>query len=554
MSDFHVPTNTAESSQSGPDQTAVIQASAVNQGNSIPVTENQGNSNAATEITDGNAEFSTQPPGGSKPAGKRKNRRGKHHKHTNATTEATTASPDEVTPAPVAAGPSEPAEQVPAGDNGTKKKSRKWHRHPRTKARVSGEGSSHTNATANTHVTSTTEVSTPTQSNSNEIPLAEGLNGAPVIPFVATDPAIVLAVPVINELLPKSTQPAPQTPVHSTSTAIAAPIGISQPGPGHVNVNSNIVNTPPSTPVSGTGLAINPHQPVAHINTTALVGTSNGNITPPATPPASNESATGSHQATSSTSNGAAIVERINALIHPSPSPAAKGKGKQPQEDKKPASEQKSSRNQRNRRKGPRKPSKLSKFEYGSDPEFEAACIAAAAKRAADAATELKDRRGAALAQQRRSTEEGKSQFNLPPELMTQVITHLDFQSRHHFALACHDTYAAVQSTKQDWNIATGDFNDCQKKEKIVIGKRADLVTSAAITVIRNDKYAPRYDHRAWQLSMLKRMTRSIYNVGDKIRRLEFHNVNLLSTKLLSMLIPTLPNLEYLGTPHTHVI
>jgi hypothetical protein len=359
----------------------------------------------------------------------------------------------------------------------------------------------------------------------------------------------LVAVPDLNKPFPKNQKSASSTPVGSASTANAAPIGFSQPAHGKGKAHSSIVDTPSSTRPSGTRPIINSHQPIANTNATALVGINNGNSTPTATPTANNKSATRGRQPTSSTSKGAAVAERVNAPTRPQPLPTANGK--KPEEDKKPAAEHKFKRNQRNKRKGPPKVAKLTTFEYGSDPEFEATCIAEAAKRAADAAEELKVRREAALAIQCKLTEEGKSQFNLPPELMTQVITHLDFQSRHHFAQACHDTYASVQATKQDWNLARGDFNDSQLKEKINIGKRADLVTSSAITVIRNDKYAPRYDHRSWQLSMLKRMTRSVYNIGDKIRRLEFHNISLLNTKLLSMLIPTLPNLEYLGKLHT---
>ena len=196
--------------------------------------------------------------------------------------------------------------------------------------------------------------------------------------------------------------------------------------------------------------------------------------------------------------------------------------------------------------KDPSPPAAASIEESQRDAVFDAWLEKVNAEDAAKAA-ELERRTAAARAVQSKLRAEAKSQFNLPPELMTQIMLLLDFQSRHSFALTCKDTLAWVKSITQEWNVSRGWFGYSNQTAKTVLGKRSDLVTKSAITVIHDDNTAPRYQYRAWELSMLKRMTGSVFNSGDKIRRLEFHKVPLLNTKLLSMLIPALPNLEYLG-------
>ncbi|KAI9807692.1 MAG: hypothetical protein M1825_005633 [Sarcosagium campestre] len=141
----------------------------------------------------------------------------------------------------------------------------------------------------------------------------------------------------------------------------------------------------------------------------------------------------------------------------------------------------------------------------------------------------------------------------VPQEILTQIVLDLDHGSRRNLALTCRDAFESISAVTCIWDLEAGELYGADQGEKIHLHPGVlEPATRHSLTVVsgnyNNDGYM------GHDLSMIQKMTVGLWNVGDRIRRLEFHGVPLLSWELLHMIVPRLPRLEYLGVFHCRLI
>ncbi|KAI9783174.1 MAG: hypothetical protein M1816_001464 [Peltula sp. TS41687] len=144
----------------------------------------------------------------------------------------------------------------------------------------------------------------------------------------------------------------------------------------------------------------------------------------------------------------------------------------------------------------------------------------------------------------------GKKQFRLPPELWIQVLLDLDSNDRKSFLLTCSDARDILAELVTVWDVTKGDFEESVKESQAPIGSGGVPTTAHSVTIVKPDSWHEQKNHIGHETLMIKKLSIGLYHMADHFRHLELHKVPLLNLALLTRLIPTLNNLEYLGIFH----
>ncbi|KAI9818278.1 MAG: hypothetical protein M1826_001422 [Phylliscum demangeonii] len=136
-------------------------------------------------------------------------------------------------------------------------------------------------------------------------------------------------------------------------------------------------------------------------------------------------------------------------------------------------------------------------------------------------------------------------QLGLPKTVWIEVLLELTASDRWNFALSCKEACAVVGEMTTFWDVTRGLFYQPQRTARGAV--RPQAATQHAITVVRTNEHHARRHYIGHQISMMKRLTVSLDNVGRLLRHLQFHRTPLLTAAWLGLVLPAMPHLAYLG-------
>ncbi|KAI9792139.1 MAG: hypothetical protein M1833_001253 [Piccolia ochrophora] len=168
--------------------------------------------------------------------------------------------------------------------------------------------------------------------------------------------------------------------------------------------------------------------------------------------------------------------------------------------------------------------------------------------KAAEFAATREARRAEAMEIKEQLKKEGITQrpFPCPKEITAQLLLSLDHKTRQNVAMTCRDAFDCVNEVMATWNLTKGEFQGADTGGKRILPQNCvQPATKHSVTVVTHNATGEEY--MGEQLSMMKKTTIGLYNMSDHFRRLEFHKLPLLSSTIIAMVAPHLPNLEFLG-------
>ncbi|KAI9744450.1 MAG: hypothetical protein M1818_001979 [Claussenomyces sp. TS43310] len=119
------------------------------------------------------------------------------------------------------------------------------------------------------------------------------------------------------------------------------------------------------------------------------------------------------------------------------------------------------------------------------------------------------------------------------------------------FAATCQTAFHMVASYIDHWDISRADFNSCNKNPKLG-GRDAAMGGTVVVSKFRNRRY--RGDHFECEMYALNELTYACYNMASRFEILHLHRIPMLTTQLLSILVPHMRNLKTLGVYRCELI
>ncbi|KAH0542636.1 hypothetical protein FGG08_002959 [Glutinoglossum americanum] len=129
--------------------------------------------------------------------------------------------------------------------------------------------------------------------------------------------------------------------------------------------------------------------------------------------------------------------------------------------------------------------------------------------------------------------------FLLATELLSTIFSRLDRKSRVKFARTSRASFTLVGMLLTVWDMTDGNFCNAEKGP---MGSGSPT----AVTVI-TEFSSPNTSVVRHEVNVLKTMTLSLSLWRSVFKTLEFHRAPLVTARLLGVVLPSLPNLEYLG-------